>query len=275
MHCWICCSKGIRFRGCVFRKKETYLVDSWLKRRSNQESETWKSHQRAGYRSFCVSTFYLSHLFTPRTYSNVNRFRGCSPDCQNNTVIVTRLKLAVFFFDTSYVRVVGSSTDNEWTHPHGIKETFASTARLSLVTGRKQNPTFTWWLRASRGGAGTSRPSRSFPLLSVSLLLGYLSSCIREPLWRSTRGSQYLEKPWGRVLAKIWERPGTTFLVSSRRSRASEDQRSFASDFRIGSQRFRHELEKSSRDWDCFASSKWKNSSKIYFSSEIIFRFFF
>lgn len=37
-------------------------------------------------------------------------------------------------------------------------------------------------------------------------------------LWRSTRGSWYLEKPWGRVLGKIWERPGTTFLVSSWRS---------------------------------------------------------
>lgn len=122
--------------------------------------------------------------------------------------------------------VVGSSTDNEWTHPHGIKETFASTARLSLVTGRKQNPTFTWWLRASRGGAGTSRPSRSFPLLSVWLLLGYLSSCIRvfvtinerEPILRKTVGTGFSKnlRTSGYDLSCIFAKV------------AREDQRSFA-----------------------------------------------
>ena len=237
--------KFVRFAGVLFarvfpekkiekkgkkkkKEKRTLLAVRWNEDAADQNQKRRDHVDESGVVRFAsrhrpLPLVHAAHFFVPA------RFRGSSPNCQHNTVIVTTLKFAGSFRVVVLFRVVDLPIDDERTHPHsGEKETFASTARLSLATGRKQNPTFTWWLRASRGGAGTSRPSRSFPPSP------FYSAASPVSLFASTRlcddqhrGDRYLEKPWGRVLAKIWERPGTTFFVSSRRS-LDEDQRSFA-----------------------------------------------
>lgn len=92
------------------------------------------------------------------------------------------------FIDGRRTGPASSHTDKKTRHVR------SSTARLSLATARKQNPTFTWWPRASRGGVGTPRPSGSLspslsfdpqpPLASCTRMC----RCTRTPLCHGSKG---------------------------------------------------------------------------------------
>lgn len=164
----------------------------------------------------CLDIFSWSLVHTAHFFVSA-RFPGSSPDCQCNTVIVTTLKFANLFRHVVSVPVDLSSND-ERTHPRRRKET-SSRARRVCHWPRVESK-----ILLSLGGCEPREAElarRGHRDLSLSFLFCDFSSAsflVYTSLWRSTRGSRYLEKPRRRVLGKIWERPGTTFLVSSWRS---------------------------------------------------------
>lgn len=163
-----------------------------------------------------LALFAAQHLVST-LYAQLSRH--VPPDRQANTVIAGMPGLGGFLV-VDVARYRRLSTDVEQAHPDRQKSDVRErTARLSLAAGRKQNPTFTWWPRASRGGAGTPRPSRSFP--SPFRPAADLRHSPSTSLWRSNERGPALRKSPGTGFSKNLRTAGERPFVYLREGRPS------------------------------------------------------